>query len=162
MTGKKKDKGGKANKGTPTIENRKARHDYLISETFEAGVALKGMEVKSIRDSKIVLKDSFAKLINGEIWLVGCHINPYKNRNSFEDCDPMRTRKLLLNKREIKKLESATKEKGLSIVPLKAYFSRRRVKILIGIAKGKKLYDKREDLKRKDAKREVERALKGE
>ncbi len=159
--GKNKSSGGKGKKSGPsTILNRKARHDYFILESMEAGIVLTGSEVKSIREGKINLRESYAKLLNNEVWLVGAHITPYKNQNTFDDTDPVRDRKLLLHKKQIKKLVVATKEKGLSLIPLKIYFTRRMAKLEIGIGKGKKLYDKREDLKRKDAEREIDRAIK--
>ncbi|HJM82727.1 MAG TPA: SsrA-binding protein SmpB [Nitrospinota bacterium] len=146
--------------GTPTIVNRKARHNYNILDTIEAGVVLRGNEIKSIRDGSINIRESYAKVINGEVWLVGCHISPYKNQNTFDTYNPLRNRKLLFSRHEINKLVQAVQEKGLTLVPLKIYFRRGRAKLEIGIGRGKNTYDKRQDLKGKDAKREMERALK--
>ena len=139
-------------------ENRKARHDYFILETYVAGIALKGTEVKSLRASHANLKDSYAGIEGGEVFLFHCHINPYTHGN-IENHDPLRKRKLLLHKKEIKKLAGKTSEKGLSLVPLKIFFTRGKAKIEIAVAKGKKLYDKRESIKRKTAEREVRRVL---
>ncbi len=146
--------------GPPSILNRKARHNYHIIESMEAGIALTGAEVKSIREGKISLKDSYGKIKNDEVWLIGCHINPYSNLNTFDPYNPLRERKLLLHKKQIKKLAEATHEKGLTLLPLKLYFKRGIVKIELGIGKGKKLYDKRYDIKKRDSEREIERAMK--
>ena len=140
-------------------DNRKARHDYFIHETYEAGIALTGTEVKSLRQGKVNLKDSFCRIENGEALLLGMHISPYEKGNIFNK-DPLRVRKLLLHKSEINKLIGKTKEKGMAIVPLKVYFSKSLVKVEIGLAKGKKLYDKRDDIAKKDQKREAEREFK--
>ncbi|MGC4377681.1 SsrA-binding protein SmpB [Fictibacillus sp. Mic-4] len=144
--------------GKVVAQNKKARHDYHIEETFEAGIVLQGTEIKSIRAGKANLKDSFAKVQNGELFLHNMHISPYEQGNRFNH-DPLRTRKLLLHKKEINKLLGQTKEQGYSIVPLKMYLKNGFAKVLIGLAKGKKNYDKREDLKKKAAKREIERAF---
>ena len=140
-------------------ENRKARHDYFIHETYEAGVELQGTEVKSLRAGRANLKDSYAMIKNGEIFVENMHISPYKEGNIFNH-EPLRPKKLLMHKAEILKLMSKTKEKGYTLVPLKAYFKRGRVKIEIALASGKHNYDKRQDLKAKAAKREIEHALK--
>lgn len=140
-------------------QNKKAYHDYFIEETFEAGIVLQGTEIKSIRAGKVNLKDSYARIINGEIYIIGMHISPYEQGNRFNH-DPLRTRKLLLHKREINKLIGETKVAGYSLVPLKLYLKNGFAKVLIGLAKGKKKYDKREDLKRKEAQRDIERAFK--
>jgi SsrA-binding protein len=140
-------------------DNRKARHEYEILETYEAGIALQGTEVKSLRAGKANLKDAFARIENGEIFLYNMHISPYEQGNRFNH-DPKRTRKLLMHKYEINKLFGAVREKGLTLVPLKVYFSRGRAKVELALAKGKKLYDKREDLAEKDAKRDMEKAFK--
>lgn len=153
-------KGAGKKAGPPTIANRKARHDYHILESLEAGIALTGAEVKSIRDGKISFKDAHARIKNGEVWLVGAHISPYKNKNSFDPYNPLRDRKLLLHKKQIKKLAASTQEKGLTLIPLKLYFKRGLAKIELGVGKGKKLYDKRYDLKKKETEREIDRALK--
>ncbi len=141
-------------------ENRKARHEYYIEETYEAGIVLKGTEVKSLRQGKSNLKDSYARIENGEIYLYNCHISPYTHGNILNH-DPLRRRKLLLHKRDIKKLYGKTEERGLTLIPLRMYFSMRGIaKLELAVAKGKKTYDKRETLKRKTAEREMERALK--
>ncbi|MGM8215279.1 SsrA-binding protein SmpB [Bacillaceae bacterium W0354] len=139
--------------------NRRANHDYFIEETYEAGIVLKGTEIKSIRAGRINLKDSFARVHNGEVFVYNMHISPYEQGNRYNH-DPVRTRKLLLHKKEISKLIGLTQQKGYSLVPLKVYIKNGVAKLLIGIGKGKKQYDKREDLKQKAVKREVERALK--
>ncbi|MFC0187501.1 SsrA-binding protein SmpB [Fictibacillus aquaticus] len=144
--------------GKVVAQNKKATHDYHIEDTYEAGIVLQGTEIKSIRAGKANLKDSFARVQNGELFLHNMHVSPYEQGNRFNH-DPLRTRKLLLHKKQISQLIGATKEKGYSIVPLKMYLKNGFAKVLIGIAKGKKNYDKREDLKRKDAKREIERAF---
>lgn len=139
-------------------ENRKAWHDYFIHETYEAGIALVGTEVKSLRAGKANLKDSFVLIKNGEALLENVHISPYEHGNIFNH-DPLRVRKLLLHKAEIIKLFSKTKEKGLTLIPLKLYFSRGKVKVEIALASGKNNYDKRRVLAEKTAKREIDRAL---
>lgn len=140
-------------------ENRKARHDYTIEESFEAGIELKGTEVKSMRAGRANLKDSFAIIENGELYLHGMHISPYEHGNIF-NVDPMRPRRLLMHKKEIMRLLGKTKEQGLTLVPLKAYFKKDKIKIEVALAKGKKLYDKREAAAEKTAKREIEKAMK--
>ena len=140
--------------------NKKARHEYFIEETYECGIELKGTEVKSLRMGRVNLKDGFASVDNSEVFLKQVHISPYEQGNSFYKLDPMRPRKLLLHKSEINKLIGKTKEKGMAIVPLKVYFSKSLVKVEIGLAKGKKLYDKRDDIAKKDQKREAEREFK--
>ncbi len=139
--------------------NRKAYHDYEILETFEAGIALQGSEVKSAKNGKINLKDSHVIFKNGEAFLINCHISPYSHANIVNH-DPTRTRKLLLHKREINKLMGKTNEKGLTVIPLKFYLKNNLVKLEIALAKGKKLHDKRETIKRKDMEREINRDLK--
>ena len=140
-------------------DNRKAIHDYTIEESFEAGIELKGTEVKSLRAGRANLKDSFAIIENGELYLHGMHISPYEQGNIF-NVDPMRPRKLLMHKKEILRLLGKTKEQGLTLVPLKAYFKKDKIKIELALAKGKKLYDKREAAAEKSAKREIEKAMK--
>ncbi|MBO8168424.1 MAG: SsrA-binding protein SmpB [Thermoanaerobacteraceae bacterium] len=141
-------------------ENRKAKHDYHIEEVYEAGIALKGTEVKSLRAGKANLKDSFARVENGEVILYNMHISPYEQGNRFNH-DSKRKRKLLLHKSEIRRLIGKTRERGYALVPLKAYFNERGIaKIELALAKGKKLHDKRRDIAERDAKREIERALK--
>ena len=140
--------------------NKKAFHDYFIERKYEAGIALKGTEVKSIRAGRMNLKDSYCDFDkNLELYLRGCHISPY-TFGSYNNVDPLRERKLLLHKRELRKLYQEIKEQRYTIVPLKAYFSRDKIKLEIGLAKGKKLYDKRDTNAKKVAQREIERALK--
>ncbi|MDQ0157087.1 SsrA-binding protein SmpB [Robertmurraya andreesenii] len=144
--------------GKTVAQNKKAYHDYFIEDTFEAGIVLQGTEIKSIRAGRVNLKDSYAQIKNGEIFLFGMHISPYEQGNRYNH-DPLRTRKLLLHRKEINKLIGETKEEGYSIVPVKLYLKNGYAKVLIGLAKGKKKYDKREDLKKKEAKRDIERAF---
>ncbi|EUJ18959.1 SsrA-binding protein SmpB [Listeria aquatica] len=145
--------------GKLIAQNKKARHDFSIEETFEAGIVLQGTEIKSVRNARVNLKDAYARVDRGEVFLHNMHISPYEQGNRFNH-DPLRTRKLLLHKKQISRLIGETKEAGYSIVPLKMYIKDGYAKVLIGIAKGKKKYDKREDLKRKEAKRDIERAFK--
>jgi len=139
--------------------NRKAYHDFEIFEKFEAGISLLGTEVKSAKNGKINLKDSHVKVKNGEAFLINCHISPYTQAN-IENHDPTRTRKLLLHKREINKLMGKANEKGLTVIPLKFYLKNNLVKLEIALARGKKLHDKRETIKRKDMERDINRDLK--
>ena len=139
--------------------NRQARHNYFIDETYEAGLMLVGSEVKSLRDGKANLVDSYALIRKGEAFLVHAHISPYAGANQFNH-EPTRMRKLLLHQKEIERLTGKTKERGLTLIPLKMYFKNGRAKVELGLARGKKLYDKRETLKRKESQREVERAIK--
>ena len=139
--------------------NKKAYHDFFILDTYEAGIALHGTEVKSLRMGKCSIKESFIRIENGEMFIYGMHISPYEKGNIFNK-DPLRVRKLLLHKSEIHKLMGKTQEKGMSIVPLKVYLKGSLVKVEIGLAKGKKLYDKREDIAKKDQKREPAREFK--
>jgi len=139
--------------------NRQARHNYFIEETYEAGLVLLGSEVKSLRDGKANLKDSYARIQKGEAFLLNAHVSPYPGANRFNH-DPTRMRKLLLHQREIERLTGKTKERGFTLIPLRLYFKNGRAKVELGLARGKKLYDKRETLRRKAAEREVERALK--
>lgn len=141
-------------------DNRQARHQYEILETYEAGIELKGTEVKSIRAGKANLRDGFAQLREGEVWLHNVHISPHTTTIQQYNHDPRRTRKLLLHKNEIRKLIGKVEQKGLTLVPLKLYVVRGWIKLTLALAKGKKLHDKRDSLKRKQEKREVERALK--
>ncbi len=134
--------------------NRKAYHDYFILETYEAGIVLKGTEVKSAKQGRINLKDSYAKIENGEIFLFNAHISPYSHGNVFNH-DPRRTRKLLMHKKEIMKLYGKIKEKGLTLIPLKAYIKNGKIKIELGLCKGKKKYDKRAEIKKRDLEREM-------
>ena len=139
--------------------NRKARHEYTILQTFEAGIALQGTEVKSLRQGKANLVDGYAKIENGEVWLVSVHISEYTQGN-INNHDPVRSRKLLLKKSEIRKLIGKTKEKGLTLIPLRLYFKNGKVKVELALAKGKKVYDKRRDIAKKDFQREQERRIK--
>jgi SsrA-binding protein len=145
--------------GKLIAQNKKARHDYSIIDTIEAGIVLQGTEIKSIRNSRINLKDGYAQIRNGEAWLMNVHISPYEQGNIFNH-DPLRTRKLLMHKKQIARLIGETKNTGVTLVPLKVYIKDGYAKVLIGLAKGKKQYDKREDMKRKDIKREIDRTLK--
>ena len=140
-------------------ENRKAFHDYFILETFEAGLALLGTEVKAIREGRVNLRDSFASVDAGEVFLHNVNISPYSHRG-YANHEPLRRRKLLLHKAEIRKLIGKTAERGLTLVPLRMYFKNGRVKVAVGLAKGKKDYDKRETIKRRDADRETRAAIK--
>ena len=141
-------------------QNKKARHNYFIEDKYEAGMALLGTEVKSLREGRANLGDSYGKIKNGEVFLVDAHISPYSYANRFNH-DPLRTRKLLLHKREIRRLIGKVQEKGFTLIPLRLYFSNGKVKVELGLAKGKRLFDKREALKRKTMEREMERGRKG-
>lgn len=147
-------------KGSRMIaNNKKAYHDYFIEEKYEAGIALHGTEVKSLRMGKCSVKESFIRIEHGEVFIYGMHISPYEKGNIFNK-DPLRVKKLMLHKAEINKLIGKTKEKGMAIVPLKVYFKGSLVKVEIGLAKGKKLYDKRQDIAKKDQQREASRDFK--
>ncbi len=149
-----------ANEGMKLIaNNKKAYHDYFIEEKYEAGLVLHGTEVKSLRQGKCSIKESFIRIENGEMFIYGMHVSPYEKGNIFNK-DPLRPKKLLLHKREIMKLLGKIKEKGYTLVPLQVYFTSGRAKIEIGLAKGKKLYDKRDDIAKKDQRRESEREFK--
>ena len=139
--------------------NRKARHDYFVLETFETGIELAGTEVKSIRAGGVNLKDSWCTIDDGELFVKGMHISPYDKRNVFNR-DPFRVRKLLMHKREIMRLLGKVKQEGLTLVPLSLYFKKNHVKLEMGLCKGKQLHDKREDMARRDAAREIQRAMK--
>ena len=139
--------------------NKKAFHDYFIEDTFETGISLAGTEVKSLRMGKCSIKEAFVRIEKGEVCIYGMHISPYEKGNIFNK-DPLRVRKLLLHRYEINKLEGKLKEKGLTLVPLKVYFKDSLVKVEIGLARGKKLYDKRQDIAKKDQRREAERDFK--
>lgn len=142
--------------------NRKAWHDYHIDEKYEAGIALRGTEVKSLRQRKVSLKESYAEVRNGEVFLVGLHISPYEAGNQFNH-DPKRTRKLLMHKAEIRRLIGKTKEKGYTLIPLRMYFNDRgKAKLELGLARGKKTYDKRQDIAKRDAERDLKRTIAGE
>ncbi|MFA1642922.1 SsrA-binding protein SmpB [Chryseomicrobium imtechense] len=140
-------------------QNKKASHDYFIEDTLEAGLVLQGTEIKSIRNGRVQLKDAFIRIRNNEAWISNMHISPYEQGNRFNH-DPLRVRKLLLHKKQISELIGKTKRDGYTIVPLKMYVKNGYAKVLIGLGKGKKDYDKRSDMKKKEAKREIERAFK--
>ena len=139
--------------------NKKAYHDFFIEDTFEAGISLHGTEVKSLRMGKCSIKEAFVRIENGEVFVYGMHISPYEKGNIFNK-DPLRVKKLLMHRYEINKLMGKIKEKGLTLVPLKVYFKGSLVKVEIGLARGKKLYDKREDIAKKDQRREAEKEFK--
>ncbi len=138
--------------------NPTARHNYTIEDTYEAGIVLTGTEIKSIKQGKVNLKDSYANIKNGEVFIYGMHVSPYEFGNIYNK-DPLRTRKLLLNRREINKLTGLIKQKGLTLVPISLYFSGHFVKVELGVGKGKKLYDKRQDIAKKDAERRIQKAM---
>jgi len=150
----------KKNNSQPKIENRKARHDFFVDETYEAGIALKGTEVKSLRAGKASLNEAFAFILDGEIWLKNMYIKKYEHGSRYNH-DERRDRKLLLKKREIREIDKHINQKGNALVPLKMYFKRGYAKVLLGLGRGKKQYDKRDDIKEKDVKRELERKIKG-
>jgi SsrA-binding protein len=145
--------------GKVVAQNKKANHDYEIVETFEAGIVLTGTEIKSVRNARINLKDGFARVRQGEVWLSNVHISPYEQGNIYND-DPTRSRKLLLHKKQIQHIDSELSTQGMTLVPLKVYLKDGYAKVLIGLAKGKKNYDKRETIKRKEQNREIARQLK--
>ncbi len=140
-------------------QNKKAYHDYFVEETFETGIELFGTEVKSVRQGKVNLKDSWCNIVGGEIFANGMHISPYDHGNIFNR-DPLRPKKLLMHKKEIMKLFGLTKQQGYAIIPLQIYFKKGKAKMLIGLCKGKKLYDKRDDAAKKSAERDIERNIK--
>jgi len=142
-----------------SVSNRKARHDYHILDTFEAGISLKGTEVKSLRQGNANLQDSYAVLKNAEIWLLGMHISPYEKGN-INNHDPVRPRRLLLHRKQIRKLVGNVREKGLTLIPLSVYFKGRYAKVELALAQGKKKYDKREAISRRDAERELRQRIK--
>ena len=139
-------------------KNRKARHDYIIEDTLEAGITLTGSEIKSIRAGQVNLRDSYAVVRNGELWLINAHIAPYKQASS-QNHEPRRERKLLLHRREIRRFAGQASERGLTLVPLKIYFKRGRAKVLMGVCQGRQKHDKREAMKKAEAKRDMQRAL---
>ena len=140
-------------------QNRKARHDYFFEETYEAGIVLTGTEIKSVRAGGVNLRDSFAKVENGEVWVYNMHISPYEQGNRYNP-DPLRPKKLLLNKKEIRKLIGFTQQDGLTLIPVEIYLVRGRAKMELAVARGKKLYDKRQDIAKRDAGRDMERSMK--
>lgn len=142
------------------VQNRKARHEYHILETWEAGLVLQGTEVKSLREGKANLQDAFARVENGEVWLHNMHVSPYEQGNRFNH-DPLRPRKLLLHRNQIRKMIGQVEKTGLTLVPLDIHFTRGIAKVNLALVRGKKLHDKREDIRRRDAEREIERAWKG-
>ena len=146
-------KGGKV-----VVQNRRARHDYFIEETWEAGIELRGTEVKSLRLGKGNLKDCYAAVKNGEIFVHGMHISPYE-KGSFSNTDPLRPKRLLMHKSEIRKLQQGVMQKGLALIPLSIYLKNGRMKLEIALCKGKKLYDKREDLQKRDVQRDIDRHM---
>ena len=140
------------------VQNRKAWHDYFIEEKYECGIALFGTEVKSIRQGKVNLKESWAQIRKGEVWVEGMHISPYEQGNIFNR-DPLRAKKLLLHKSEIRKLDNLVMRQGFTLIPLEMYLRDGKVKVQLGLCKGKQLHDKRESMARKDSDREIQRAL---
>ncbi|WP_345803720.1 SsrA-binding protein SmpB [Liquorilactobacillus sicerae] len=143
----------------PLAQNKKANHDYNILATFEAGMVLTGTEIKSVRARRVNLKDGFAQIRNGEVWLMNVHISPYVQGNQFNH-DPLRNRKLLLHKKEILHLANQLNDKGVTLIPLKVYLKHGFAKVLLGVAKGKHEYDKRETIKKRDQQRQIQRVLK--
>lgn len=144
----------------PVAENRKARHDYFVHERYECGIALQGTEVKSMRQGKVNLKESYAAVRNGEVVVEGMHISPYEQGSIF-NADPLRPKKLLLHRAEIRKLKAAVQQKGFTLVPLQVYLKDGRMKLELGLCQGKRLHDKRDDMAERDAKRDMERAMRG-
>ncbi len=155
----KKNKKIKTSSNTIAL-NKKARHDYFIEQTLEAGLSLEGWEVKSLRDSKVQIKESYVILKNNELFLFGAHVSPLKSASTHVNADPTRTRKLLLNRLEINRIKDKINQKGATVVPLKLYWTRGKVKLEIGVAKGKKSHDKRQDIKSRDWQRDKQRELK--
>ncbi len=155
-------KSGAADDGEKLISsNRQARFEYAILETIEAGIALTGTEIKSVRAGKVNLREAYARIEDDEVWLVGMHISPYEQAGSYFQHDPLRHRKLLLHRRQIARLHAELGQKGLTLVPLRLYLKRGRAKLELGLAKGKKLYDKRDSMAERASRRDVERALRG-
>jgi len=152
---------GKDNQPNQTVaDNRKARHDYFIDENYEAGLALTGSEIKSIRAGRINLRGGYARVVNGEVWLYDVHISPYEQSGTHFNHEPTRPRKLLLHRREINRILGQVERQGFTLVPLRVYFKGRRAKVDLGLARGKKLYDKREDIAKREARRDIERVMK--
>ena len=141
-------------------DNRKARHDYDIEESFEAGIVLTGSEIKSVRGGRVQLRGSYARVYNDEVYLYEAHISPYEQSGTYFNHEPTRPRKLLLHRREISRIDGLIRQKGMTLVPLKIYFKGRRAKVELGIARGKKSYDKREDIAKRESQRDIERAMK--
>lgn len=141
-------------------QNRQARHEYEITESYEAGLVLTGNEIKSVRAGRINLRGSYARVRNGEVFLYDAHISPYEQSGSFYRQDPVRSRKLLMNRREISRIDGLTRLKGMTLVPLRVYMKGRLAKLELGVARGKKTYDRRQDIAKRDAQREIDRAMK--
>jgi SsrA-binding protein len=150
----------KTKEGVTLADNRKARHDYFIEESYEAGIVLSGSEIKSVRAGRANLRGGYARISNGEVWLYDVHISPYEQSGTFFNHEPTRPRKLLLHRREISRITGQIERQGYTIVPLRIYLSGRRAKLELGLAKGKKMYDKRQDIAERQAKRDIDRALK--
>jgi len=142
----------------PIADNRRARHDYFVEESYECGIGLKGTEVKSMRQGRVNLKESYARIKDGEVWVEGMHISPYEQGSIF-NTDPLRPKRLLLHKSEIRKLQAQVMRQGMTLIPLKIYLKDGRMKLELGVCRGKRLHDKREDIADRDAKRDMERAL---
>jgi SsrA-binding protein len=151
-----------SNKSNPGVvaENRKARHDYDVEETVEAGIVLTGSEIKSVRAGRVNLRGSFARVINDEVFLFDAHISPYEQSGTYFNHEPTRRRKLLLHRREISRLDGLVRQKGMTLVPLRIYFKGRRAKLELAVARGKKNYDRREDIAKRESQRTIERAMK--
>jgi SsrA-binding protein len=141
-------------------DNRKARHDYFIDESYETGLALTGSEIKSVRAGRLNLRGGYARVVNGEVWLYDVHISPYDQSGKYYNHEPTRPRKLLLHRREISRVAGLVERQGYTLVPLRVYLKGRRAKLELGVARGKKLYDKREDISKREAQRDIERAMK--
>jgi len=147
--------------GQQTVaDNRKARHDYFIDESYEVGIVLTGSEIKAIRAGRLNLRGGYARVVNGEVWLYDIHISPYEQSGTYFNHEPTRPRKLLLHRREISRILGLVERQGFTLVPLRVYFKGRRAKLELGLARGKKLYDKREDIAKREANRDIQRALK--
>jgi SsrA-binding protein len=144
---------------SPTIHNRKARHNYHVLQVIEAGVALVGTEVKSIRNSEVSLDEAFARIENGQVWLIGCHIKPYPYGDQRHPLDPVRPRKLLLHRRQINSLVGSLSQRGTTLAPLSMYFKAGRVKVEIGLCRGKQQFDKRDSIRKKEQRREIDQAM---
>jgi len=149
----------KIEKDKNVATNRKARHDYEIVSAIEAGIVLQGTEVKAVREGRVNLTDAYGRFRNGELWLIGMHISPY-TKSSMQNHDPLRDRKLLLNRQELKKMQRQVEEKGITLIPLRVYFSKHLVKIEVGLARGKKQFDKRQAIAERDQKRDLDRVRK--
>lgn len=158
MAKKQKSTSATKNNDRPISQNRKASHNYLVLDSLECGIALVGSEVKSLRNGKISLEESYARVKEGEVWLIGCDIPEYAQANRFNHI-PKRPRKLLLHRREIKRFASQATQKGLTLIPLKMYFKEGRAKLLLGLCKGKQLHDKRESIKKSEAQRSIQRQM---